>query len=143
VFALDPTAYGTVGPSPSISADELVVYTSALTRPGPPLMYTRATVTAQFGPGTPVPGLATVDISTLDPSPDGLSLYGTLNGGIAVATRPSKDAPFGTPTPVIASMVSTDVFGSEDLSPNCRSLYFIYVNNAQNPTTFSIRVADR
>lgn len=142
-FVLDATSYGTVGPSVSIGPGELVLYSTALTNSAPPLVYTRASTSAPFGSGTPVPGLESVNLVTPDPSPDGLSLVGALNSSVVTVTRSAPNGPFGPSAPLLSPSANTDVFGSPDIAPSCRSLYFIYLDEVTNPSANSIRVASR
>jgi hypothetical protein len=141
-FMLDTTTYGTVGPSVSIAKDELVAYSTTLTRPGPPLMFTRNDTSSPFATGTSIPGLEDVDLSTIEPSPDGLSLYGNLDQAIQIATRATPSGPYGATTIAVAPAMD-HVIGAPELSRDCRSLYYVDVDRIPTPDVYSIRVLTR
>jgi hypothetical protein len=141
-FALDPSTFGTVGQSIAIAKDELTAYSTTLSRPGPPLMYTRGSTTSPFAPGIPIPGLETVDLEAVDPSPDGLSLFGSLDSSIIVTTRTTPSDGFG-PTSTVVPRGTQEVVGAPELSQDCRSLYFIHVDTQPDPDVYSIRSLKR
>jgi hypothetical protein len=141
-FTVDTKSYGTVGPSVSIAKDELVAYSTTLTRPGPPLMFTRTDTSSTFAPGISIPGLEAADFSALDPSPDGLSLYGGLDSSVQVASRAAVTGDYGAPTTVIAAPMDRAV-GAPEVSQDCRSLYYIDVDTAQSPSVYALLVRTR
>jgi hypothetical protein len=141
-FTLDPTAFGRVGPSIAISKDELVAYSTTFMRPGPPLMFTRSDTSSPFLPGVSIPGLENVVISALDPTPDGLSLYGGLDLFIQVATRSLPSGPYGAPTLVI-DPGPDHLVGAPEISQDCRSLYYVSIDQTSTPDVYSIQVQTR
>jgi len=117
----------TVAPSAAISADELTLYTSSDVNPGlaPPRQYTRGALADAFGSAADIPGLETLNVSAPDPSPDGLSMYGGLNGEVVVSTRPSVGMPFSAPVTLLAPAAALEQLGAPELSHDCRSLYYL------------------
>jgi hypothetical protein len=142
-FVLDARDYGTVGGSLAISADELVLYTSSsnYVTPGPPRMFTRSSVSENFGAAKAIPGLeggdagAQVNMTTPDPSPDGLSLFGSLDTSLVVVERSSPGGNFGAPTIVDeGDPVNRNILiGSPDVSADCKSIYYVHVGAAATP----------
>lgn len=115
-----------VGPSAAISADELTLYTSSDVDLGgfPPRQYQRTSVSEMFGASSDIPGLETAALVAPDISPDGLSLYGG-DGGVQVAVRSSKDAPFGAPTLLYMGGTQREALGAPEMSRDCRTLFYI------------------
>lgn len=124
-----------IAPSAAISADELTLYTSSDVNPGlaPPRQYTRGALEDVFGSAADIPGLETLNVSAPDPSPDGLALYGGLNGGVVVSARPSVDMPFSAPMTLVAPTAALEQLGAPELSHDCRSLY--YISQTSDTTT--------
>ncbi|HWP05707.1 MAG TPA: hypothetical protein VNN72_08195 [Polyangiaceae bacterium] len=124
-FVLDPKSYGSVGPSAGIAPDELTLYSSAV-RPGqdPALAFERASTSEPFGDGMPIPGLEEVLLLTPDVSADGLSLFGSVDGAIVVATRSTTHDAFSIADPIIAPPDSGEWI-SATISEDCRSLYAV------------------
>jgi hypothetical protein len=124
---------GTAGPTPSISADDLVLVSGGLDPTMPPRMATRASKDVPFGAAGPIPGLESTPFWGPTLSPDGLSLYGSVdNGGdIAVTTRPSPTHPFGVPVPMhLSADPATNKVGAPDISASCRALYYVSANDS-------------
>ena len=127
-FVLDAQSYGTVGASPAISANELIVYTSGFNASADPgLVYERAAPDAPFDHGSEIPGLGGVPTQAPDLSINGLALFFGNQYGVWVATRQRPDLPFSTPAAVIAP--PTDAPATSWMSPaisdDCRSLYAV------------------
>ena len=116
-----------VGPSAAISADELTLYTTSDvdTHGYPPRQFRRSSTSEMFGAGSDIPGLESTYLLAPDISPDGLSLYGGLEGGVVVAVRPSIDAPFAAPTTLYPRPEGNAALGAPELSRDCRTLYYI------------------
>lgn len=136
-FVLDAADYGTVGGGLSITADELVLYTSSsnYVTPGPPRMFTRSSVAERFGAATTIPGLEAINLTSPDPSPDGLSLFGSLDTSLVVLERASLGDRFGAPTIVDDGdpVTRNILIGSPDVSPDCKSIYYVHVGAAAIP----------
>jgi hypothetical protein len=142
-FTVDTKIYGTVGPSVAISKDELVAYSTSLTRPGPPRMFTRSDKSSAFAVGVSIPGLEAPDFSAVDPSPDGLSLYGGLDSSVQVAARATASDAYGAPTIVIQTTTEHAV-GAPEISQDCRSLYYIDVDSSGTSTSvYTLQVRTR
>lgn len=124
-FVLDPQGYGTVGPSAGIAPGELTLYSSSL-QPGtmPGLAFQRAATSEPFGDGLEIPGLESVALLTPDVSADGLSLFGSINGAIVVATRLDTNDSFSLAETVVAAPGSGQWI-SATISEDCRSLYAV------------------
>lgn len=141
-WVLDPSTGPRVGPSVSVSTNELELYSTTKSRPGPPLLYTRTSTSTSFGDGAWVPGLESVNMETLDSSPDDLSVLGLLQFGIAIASRSAPSGPFGSATTLIAG-TPTDTVGAPELSADCRSLYYIHVVSDTSPAVYTIEMRAR
>jgi hypothetical protein len=144
-FTLRAKEYGRVGASPAITPNELTLYTSypAGAGEGPPFTYTRASTDEPFSAGTKVPGLGDSEMASPDPSPDGLSLFGGVSTSITVATRTRVTDEFGSPVPVVSPADGTQLLGAPDLTPNCRSLYFVAVYAGVAPPIYQIERLER
>jgi hypothetical protein len=143
-FTVDTMSYGTVGASVSIAKDELVAYSTTFTRPGPPLMFTRSDTSSAFAAGVSTPGLEASDISALDPSPDGLSLYGGLDSSVQVATRTTASGAYGALTIAIQAATTDHYIGAPEVSQDCRSIYYIDVDTSgTGPSVYTLQVVTR
>ncbi len=144
-FVLRTMTYGEIGNSPSISRDELTLYT---TQPDGSYdyiqRYERGTTSEAFGPAEDL-SLGSFDFpSSPDIGPDDLSLYFGMNTTVGVATRASTEADFGVATELF-TIASPSAGGSPEISRDCRSLYYINLERsvADNSTVFSIRTVTR
>jgi hypothetical protein len=127
-FVLDAESYGTVGASPAVTANELVVYTSgfdASVEPG--LVYERTAPEAAFDAGFEIPGLAGMPTQAPDVSVDGLALFFGYEYGVWAATRESSEMTFSTPDAVIEPPADAPAssWNSAAISDDCRSLYAV------------------
>jgi len=133
-FVVDAQSYGSIFTGPSISADELTLYTSAqgsLDAPGgPPIVHTRASRDVPFGAGTPLTALGVM--YTPDVSEDGLWLFGSRTAlstsppQLIASQRSSLVEPFGEPS-VVLTREAMGSLGSAAISADCRSLYYVDV----------------
>jgi hypothetical protein len=121
-FVLDSKSYGMVGPSAAIATGDLTLYSSGIMiGQGPALVFERATLSAPFDAGKPIPGLESYNLVTPDVSADGLTLFAGYTGGIIVATRTRVSDPFTYGDFV----VSGGDYVSPAISEDCRSLYAV------------------
>jgi len=147
-FALDPQDYGMVGLDVSVSADQLTVFSQGpLTGDVRPLMLTRSSTSAAFGAGVKIPGLENVIVNTIDPSPDGLWLFGAIGRDLVVARRDRSDAPFGAFNVVLVADAGRYEWTWEpEISRDCRRLYYVSKLDPSpgmlDPVT-SVRVVER
>jgi hypothetical protein len=143
-FVLNPMEFGTVGSSPAIGHDELTLYTSNDYNPGtdPGRRYTRTSISEAFGPASDVPGLDDVIFTSPDPGPDGLSIFMGKSGALAISSRAAAADPFGTATDLIAGSAAA-VFGSPEVSQDCRAVYFIGIDYTSGAGAFTIQVIER
>lgn len=117
-----------VGPSAAISRDELTLFSASDIDVGsaPPLQFTRSSLSATFGAGETISGLEGVFLSSPDPSPDGLSLYGGLLGDVVEARRSTASAAFGAPIVLYSRPSTNEQLGAPELSQDCRSLFYLH-----------------
>jgi hypothetical protein len=142
-FVIDAATYGTVGPSIDVCPDELSVLTTSETSvQNPPRTYARSSREQAFGQGAPIPGLEAVALTAPSCAPDGLTLFGGVNPDLVVAARPADGEPFGAPSTVFQGD-NLSVYGSPEVSADCRTLYFIHVDVMSIMSLYSIRVAKR
>jgi hypothetical protein len=146
-FVVDAMTYGTVRPGPSISTDELTLYTSSnfLDTMGVNTHVRTSTSTA-FGSAAFLSALERV--ITPDVSSNGLFLFGSLTGGegpsaLVVSTRASTSDMFAPHTPLLTAPDQTNIFGSPAISSDCRSLYYVSVNASSMPSIYTAMVVKR
>jgi len=135
-FVLDAMTYGQVGASPSISLDELSVYTSYEQGigSGPLQRYSRDSADSSFEPGTDVAGLAAAAyLSSPDIGPDDRAIFASQDGGLVRAQRADAMSQFETPEillprePLENGLFVT--FGAPEASADCRTLYAVAVDD--------------
>jgi hypothetical protein len=124
-FVVDAESRGTVGAGPSISADELTLFTSPSALQGVPLVHSRGTTNEPFGTGTALGGL--VDLFTPEISPDGRFLFAARGPQLVVSEHVGDT--FSAPQVVHQKDPSAGAMGSPAISSDCRSLYFVDVAN--------------
>ncbi|HVJ14802.1 MAG TPA: hypothetical protein VM686_05150 [Polyangiaceae bacterium] len=136
-FVLDADEYGYVGPSPSISSDELSLYTSAEDSEGAWLMVSlRDSSMSSFDPNDVISELSSEALTSPDIGPDQRALFaGHWDGGIARATRADASSPFGHSEIVVPPVKGTSYddgvfFGAPDASGDCRTLYAVSIDQA-------------
>jgi hypothetical protein len=138
-FTLRRESFGRTGASPALTRDELSLYTSSPDGVGnPPHVYTRPTRDQAFSSGAPVAGLSVTGLTSPEPSPDGLSLFGGEAASIVVAWRESPDAAFGVPVTVISPADGTGLLGAPELSADCGRLYYVDVDASVAPPDYRL-----
>lgn len=138
-FVLRTETFGRIGASPALTPDELSLYTSSPDGVGDaPRFYTRSARDQAFSNGAPVAGLSATDMTSPEPSPDGLSLFGGEAASIVVAARAAPDAAFGAPVAVIVPPDGTGLLGAPELSADCRSLYYVAVDASVAPPDYRL-----
>jgi hypothetical protein len=145
-FELDDTTYGSVGHGVIVTADERTALSSAeLDSAGraPPVEYERSSLDEAFGASRTISGLEEVFITAPHLAPDGTTLFGALRPDLVMMTRSALDAPFGEPIVLFTGDESTRVYGSPEISADCRTLYFLRADIPGTPPVVSIRAASR
>ena len=143
-FTVDTQDYGLVSAQSSISADELTVFSNgkSATSYVAPLFFTRSSTSAKFGPSAEIAGLETTALTALEPSPDGLWLFGTATPDVVAVRRERSDSPFSGPS-LVAAGDSASLYASDpEISRDCRRLYYVIHSGGRDFTT-SIRVVER
>ena len=152
-FALDTQDYGPVGRAVAVSADELSAFSNGDFNPNgdrAPLMFTRSSTSAQFGSDVKIPGLEARELVALEPSPDGLWMFGSAGPHLAAARRDRPEATFGTLIVVVSGNPQSPQMGPSvgitdpHLSRDCRRLYYLHIVTqlSVQPVT-SVRVIER
>lgn len=143
-FTVEQTSYGDVGPQINVSPDELWAYSSSeMNTTSPPRQYSRASTQDPFANGEPIPGLEDVAFGTPSITADGLTLYGGIDPDLVVTTRTAPDAPFAAPSVVFSGDSSGAAYRFPEISPDCRTLYFVRIDQSGGGSTFSLRMAKR
>jgi hypothetical protein len=138
-FVLLAESFGSIGASPALTRDELLLYTSSPDGTGnPPRVYTRSARDQPFANGVAVAGLAATGMTSPEPSPDGLSLFGGESARIVVASRTSPEAAFGAPAPLLSPPDGTWLLGAPELSADCRRLYYVAVDAGVAPPDYRL-----
>jgi hypothetical protein len=144
-FVLRAMTYGEIGNSPSISRDELTLYS---THPDGSYdyiqRYERNTTSAAFGRAADVLLGALNYPSSPDIGPDDLTLFFGVNATVGAATRPSTEDEFSAATELF-TIPPPNAGGAPEISRDCRSLYYINLDSSAGGSSivFSIRVATR
>lgn len=124
---------GSMTPSSSIEDDGLSAVWSGEDTPSTRLA-TRTSTTESFGNDSELLGLESTNVYAPDLAPDGLAIYGGIDTAegrsLAVATRSNRDEPFGAPAVFTALIDGLPNSGAPELSADCRSLYFVGVDEA-------------
>jgi hypothetical protein len=145
-FVLDVMTYGTVGHGVIVTADELTALSSAefdSAGRAPPVEYARENLDEAFGASRTIAGLEEVFLTAPSLSPDGYSLFGALRPDLITASRSALDAPFGEPAVLFTGDTSTLLYGSPEISADCRTLYFLRADITDDPSVVSINAASR
>jgi hypothetical protein len=129
-WTVDATDYGTVGCSPSITADQLTLVTgSIVTAGGTPMAFTRTSLSAPFANGTALAGLPA--LASPDIGADGSFVFAKQDSTLVLATRASAGSPFAIVNSDLLALVSLPIaVGGPAHSPNCSTLYYIQVDAA-------------
>jgi hypothetical protein len=120
---VDGGVVGQIGASPSVSHDELSLYSSGLDLVGP-LVAKRDFVEGPFGSSDTVPGLETSGLTNPDLSSDELVLFGNQAGALGYHARDSSSDPFGD---FVAYENMPENPGSPSVTPDCQAMYFVGV----------------
>ena len=145
-FELDADTYGSVGPNVSVTPDGLTAFSTAeddLTGQSPPVEYARGRVDQPFGTGHGIPGLETASFVSPFLAPDGLALWGASDVNVVAAARPTLDAPFEEPAVVLAGEKNLLLYGSPELSADCRTVYFVRVDVIDGLPQYRLSAASR
>jgi hypothetical protein len=138
-FVLRAESFGSIGASPALTRDELSLYTSSPDGTGnAPRFYTRSARDQPFSNGVTVAGLEATDVTSPEPSPDGLSLFGGESASIVVASRASPQAAFGAPVPLLSPPDGTWLLGAPELSADCGRLYYVAVDAGVAPPDYRL-----
>jgi hypothetical protein len=143
-FVLDPEPLGELIAGPSVSRDELELF-SALDDV-PVMRLGRDDISEPFGPAEPVAGFEMLALATPEIAANGRDIFvsqtttGGSSYGIAKATRSGPSAAFG-PLEWVLPENPEEVFRSPAISNDCRSLY--YVNERPNPRAYRVDVVTR
>ncbi|HEY2410005.1 MAG TPA: hypothetical protein VGI10_28575 [Polyangiaceae bacterium] len=139
-WAVDATDFGTVGTSPSITGDQLTLWTSSIaTGQAAPSLFTRASIAAPFTNSTAsinVPQASTPDISA-----DGTLLFGADASKLLLSKRNASGS-FDVINPDLLARATVLPVGSPTQSADCGSLYFIEIDTLPTAATvWTISVA--
>ncbi|MCH2109714.1 MAG: hypothetical protein MK135_10310 [Polyangiaceae bacterium] len=136
----EPLSLGTHAASFSVAYDELSAYGTLYYSGDATLFSSRDDLTATFGAPSPASGLESAPLIAPALSPDGLSLYGALDGKLQVATRDTLDSPFGTPVPIFGEGV---VAGGPDMAGDCRHMVYVTYGGADENLRYMISETER
>jgi hypothetical protein len=145
-FVVDATTYGLVRSGPSISRDELSLYTSPEPVEGArPNLHLRSSTSVPFQDASLLAGLE--NVMTPDVSSDDRFLFGTnsnstLASTLVVSERPTPTDAFGSPQTLFTAPDLKTGLGSAAISDDCRSLYYVVVT-VDSTTSFSVMVMKR
>ncbi len=142
-FVVDPEPLGTVFGGPTVTRDELELFSALSLMPA--AHYQRDDVNEPFGEGDLAAGLEMLTLATPEIAPNGLDLFVSQTTtassyGLSMARRGAPGEPFGPAGPIIAE-TPNEVFGSPAISNDCRSLYYAYI--LAQPLTYRVEVITR
>jgi hypothetical protein len=128
-FVLDPTPLGSVRGGPSLSRNELEIFSAVGS--GLAMRYTRSDTSAPFGAGEPIAGFESFLIRTPEIAADGLTIFASQSEtgsstALVSAIRSAPGAAFGPLTPLVPEPMN-ETFGSSAISNDCRSLYYVHI----------------
>jgi hypothetical protein len=144
-FVLDPEPIGELIAGPSVSRDELELFSGLAEVPTMRLV--RDDISEPFGPAEPVAGFEMLALATPEIAANGRDIFvsqtttGGSSYGIATATRSGPGAAFGPLQWVLLPEDPNEVFRSPAISNDCRSLY--YVNDRSDPRAYRVDVVTR
>lgn len=145
-FVLEDMSYGTVGNGVVVTADELTALSSAeFDNAGraPPVEYRRSSLDEAFGASRTIDGLEEVFITAPHLAPDGTTLFGALRPDLVMTSRSDLAAPFDEPVVLFPGEGSTVVYGSPEISADCRTLYFLRADLGGSLPEISLKATSR
>jgi hypothetical protein len=143
-FVLEPEPIGELIAGPSVSRDELELFSALADVPA--MRLGRDDISEPFGPAEPVAGFEMLALATPDIAANGRDIFvsqtttGGSSYGIARATRSGPGAAFG-PLEWVLPENPDEAFRSPAISNDCRSLY--YVNDRADPRAYRVDVVTR
>jgi hypothetical protein len=135
-FIVDAKSYGMVRSGPTLSWNELELYTSpSVSQLMGTNLHVRSSVSEAFDPGSTLSGFDSV--FTPDLSSDDLLLFGvtvpaTDPRALVMAERASTSSQFTSHSPLLTAPDLMTSFGSPTISYDCRSLYYVHITTSES-----------